>query len=190
MSNPFPDINPSLWEPQNDRAHELIRARQPGLVQINIYDPANVFTAHGEWRTLVRSKFDVIEDHWHGYTGPFALFNFFSRKIRNEYVGVGNGTTRTFALPAKAVSGVTARLSGVVQSGASFTVSSGTGVDGCDEITFAVAPANGAVITFDATDARRRYTVTYASGSFPDRNREADVWIITLDFEEALEIAA
>lgn len=181
----FPEIYPQVWEPDRERTQARIRSID-GFLQINSYDPVKLFRAHAEWNVLSRAEFDTIEDHWHSNDGNFKLFNFYSRKIRNEFVAIGNGTTKTFSLPAKAVSGITVKLNGVVAAPSSYALTAGTGVDSCDEITFTVAPANGALVTFDAANARQLYAVAYGDATFPDRVREADIGIITLDFEEAV----
>jgi hypothetical protein len=181
----FPDIYPQVWEPDRERSQARIRSID-GFLQINSYDPAKLFRAHAEWNVLSREEFDAIEDHWHSHDGTFKLFNFYSRKVRNEFVAIGNGTTKTFALPAKGVLGATVKLNGVVQAASGYSITASSGIDGCDEITFVVAPANGAVVTFDAADARQLYVVAYVDGKFSDRIREADIGIVTLDFEEAV----
>jgi hypothetical protein len=181
----FPDIYPQVWEPDRERSQARIRSID-GFLQINTYDPVKLFRAHAEWNVLSRAEFDAIEDHWHSNDGTFRLFNFYPRKVRNEFVSIGNGTGKTFALPAKAVSGVTVKIGGVVVLPSGYTITAGSGVDGCDEITFSAAPPSGAVITFDAADARQLYLVAYVDGKFPDRIREADISIVSLDFEEAV----
>lgn len=174
-----------MWEPDRERSQARIRSID-GFLQINSYDPVKLFRAHAEWNVLSRAEFDAIEDHWHQSDGTFKLFNFYSRKVRNEFVAIGNGVTKTFPLPAKGVTGATVKLNGVSQAPSGYAITAGTGIDGCDEITFTVAPANGAVITLDASDARQLYVVAYVDGKFPDRIREADIGIVTLDFEEAV----
>ena len=181
----FPDIYPQVWEPDRERSQARIRSID-GFLQINTYDPVKLFRAHAEWNVLSRAEFDAIEDHWHSNDGAFKLFNFYSRKVRNEFVAIGNGTMKTFALPAKGVSGATLNITGVTSSPGSYTISAATGIDGCDEVTFVLAPASGALITFDAASARQLYLVAYVNGTFPDRVREADIGIIALDFEEAV----
>lgn len=88
--------------------------------------------------------------------GPFEAFNLFlalSNTYEGEYVGIGDGSTTVFNLPAKSSSSYTVYKNGVEQtgSGVDYTFGEGGGTDGADKITFTAAPASGDKVTYDFT---------------------------------------
>lgn len=69
-----------------------------------------------------------------------------------QFVGSGDGSTDTFDLPGRSTSNQTIYVDGAEQTlSTHYTISSGTGVSGADQVMFVTAPADGAVITADFT---------------------------------------
>ena len=79
--------------------------------------------------------------------------------------GTGDGSSRTFTIPGKTVSGQTVKVAGV--SNSYYTISSGTGAMGEDQIVFTVgnAPANAAAVTIAAI-LRRQYRMRFTDNRF------------------------
>lgn len=185
VTNLFPEIYPTTWEPDVNDDQLRTRAKN-GFVQINTYDAVVQWLAKGAWETLTGAQRDQIEDHW--FTNKrllYSLFNFWSQKIRGALIGLGNGSTTVFNLPAKNTSGQTVKVNGTAASPQP-TISIGTGPSGLDQATFSSAPANGAVLTLDANAGQQLYDVNYKTVSFPPRHREADVWTCEIEFEQAV----
>ena len=178
----FPEIYPTVWEPTPDRFEERDSA-PGGFIQINAYDPVVQIAAHASWETLTRANYDLIEDHWYANTDAFYLFNFHFRKLRDIFIAIADGVALTYTLPAKGVVGQSIKHNNVV-AGSQPTLSVGSGANGEDQIVYTggTKPANGVVLTFNATDARQRLELNYGTTKFLGRHREADVWKIEADF--------
>lgn len=93
-----------------------------------------------------------------GRAGTFTFFEFQTAQWTKLYVGVGDAGTTVFDLPFKTGSSITYYVAGSVTAG---TYSAGTGTDGRDRVTFASAPASGALIEVTAT-AQRAATCRFA----------------------------
>ena len=88
--------------------------------------------------------------------GAYEAFNYFcgfSDIYESEYVGIGDGSTVIFNLPAKNSSAYSVYKNGVEQSGGGvdYTFAAGGGTDRADKITFTAAPDAGDRITYDFT---------------------------------------
>ena len=69
-----------------------------------------------------------------------------------EFVGVGDASETTFDIPGRSTASQTIYVSGVVQTlTTDYTISTGTGDSGADQVDFVSAPAAGAVIKADFT---------------------------------------
>ena len=183
MADLFPDIYPTEWLPEYERYQERDTAKN-GALQINSFDPVNQFFAKATWNTLTRAQYDEIEDHWFSFSATaFHIYDFFLHKQRGVWVAQSDGAALVYTLPAKSVSAPILRHNNVIAS-AQPTLIVGSGAEGADQIQYALAskPASGAVITFDAPDAYRKYEVNYGNVRFRGRHREADVWIIEAEF--------
>lgn len=101
-------------------------------------------------------------------TAYFTFYDYDSLKHPKWQVGTGDGTAKTFIIPAKesTIYQVTG-LNGVTNInytlGADYTLGVGTGAEGEDQITFTVAPANGTKIYVELTKGRRRYTCEFVN---------------------------
>lgn len=97
----------------------------------------------------------IVWQFYNNRKGSLEAFNFFlpySDVYESEYVGIGDGFTTIFNLPAKMSSSYTLYTNGVTQeAGTDYTFTATGGTDGADQVTYAVAPVSGAVITFDFT---------------------------------------
>lgn len=183
--NPFPDIYPTLWEPDRERFQDRDSAKG-GMLQINSYDPVKQFRARGRWDTLTRAQFDLIEDHWDSFAASdFTLFNFFYRKFRDVFIAVADGTSTVYDLPGKEIVSPSIKHDLVVY-GTQPTLLVGTGADGRDQIQYTALskPGAGVVLTLSAADGRQAFEVNYVNTDFPDRHREADLWIVEAEFVE------
>lgn len=181
MPNLFPDIYPAVWEPTWEAYQERDEARD-GYLQINSYDPVDQMGAHGAWSMASRAERDQIRAHRDANKDrSFTLIDFHSSSPASVYVAAGDGATKTFTLPAKAVAGITVTVAGAPTA---VTLHAGAGVDGADTIEFVAAPAAAAVIRFTATDARMFYEVFYRDGKFAWRHVEADLWAVQCDFTQ------
>ncbi len=156
----FPDISPESVQRTVVPFHRAEKAAD-GVPQFFEPHPfmQQVWTV--AWSILTQTERDDIGAHYASYRSSF--FNFFDsllRKITNRLVGTGNGIATVFTLPSKetGAAGLVVRVAGVVTA---VTLSAGTGPEGEDQITFALAPANGAEIRYDATEARARVEVFY-----------------------------
>ena len=86
-------------------------------------------------------------------SGSYDVFSFFfpeSDQYVKEYVGTGDGSTKTFDLPTKNTTYRTVYVNSVEQDEAADSTSTGdfyiienNGTDGCDQIKFFVAPNDG-----------------------------------------------
>jgi hypothetical protein len=184
MPNLFPDIYPTIWEPEFDRPSREIDEARDGYAQINSYDPVDMLYAHGEWQTLTRAKRDQLKAHRDANVDrSFNLFDFWFSTVSALFVATADGTATVYTLPAKAVAGMVARHNGSV-AGTQPSLSVGTGADGQDQLVYTSGskPGAGVVVTFDAADARLYYEVLYRSARFPMRHRGADIFTVILDF--------
>lgn len=189
ITNLFPEIYPTIWDP-DDEDFQLRTRAQNGFVQINTLDGVVQWGARGFWDMLVpQADREQIEDHWNTNRRlVFSLIDFWKRKIRGALIGLGNGVTTTFDLPSKNTSSGAALVIKVNGTPAAPqpTFSAGTGASGLDQVTFSAAPSNGAVLTEDADSGQRLYDVNYLSAKFSPRHREADIFTIDLQFLRAV----
>jgi hypothetical protein len=184
MPNLFPDIYPTVWEPEWDRPTQEMDDARDGYVQINSYDPVDILTAHAQWELLSRAQRDQLKAHRDANCDrSFSIYDFWYSTPSGLFVAVADGMATTYTLPAKAVAGQVMRHNGVV-AGTQPALSAGTGADGQDQVIYTAPtkPGAGVVVTFDATDARLFYEVFYRSAKFPPRHRTADLWVVVLDF--------
>lgn len=61
-------------------------------------------------------------------------------------IGTGDASTTAFDLPSAGVAGLAIYVDTIVQAGAEYSISAGTGTGGVDRVVFANAPGTGAVI--------------------------------------------
>jgi hypothetical protein len=103
-------------------------------------------------KTNGRTLFQFYLDRGGGHEA-FNLFFPNSDTYSGEYVGTGDGSTLIFNLPSKQAASYTLYVDNVAKTGggADYTFSSEGGADGADKVTFTVAPASGARITFTFT---------------------------------------
>jgi hypothetical protein len=182
MPNVFPDIYPTVWEPDNQPAQESDFDARDAFLQINSYDPVDPLFMHAEWSMLSRTERDQIKAHRDANKDrSFTLFDYWSSTVSALFLANGTGAATVFTLPAKSVAGLSVTVNGVLAAPQP-TLSAGTGTDGQDRITFSAAPANGAPIRWSATDARLFYEVLYRVVRWSPRHREADVWSVSIDF--------
>lgn len=186
VTNLFPEIYPTLWEPDDEDYQARTRA-QNGFVQINTLDGVIQWGAHGFWDFLVPlADRELIEDHWATNRRlVFSLIDFWKRKIRGALIGLGNGTTTVFTLPSKGTTGLNVKVNDVTAVPQP-AFSAGTGTAGLDQVTFTAAPANGAILTEDADSGQRLYDVNYLTAKFSARHHEADLFNIDLAFLQAV----
>jgi hypothetical protein len=186
MPNVFPNILADTMKRRRKKFQNRTRAADGGL-WVNVPHPIIEYFFHAEWGTLSAVDLDAITAHFD--TNGANTFTLFDNPrplglTTPVSFGTGNGSTTTFTLPAKSVIGPTIRVSGS-PTGA-YSLSVGAGVDGEDVIIFSAAPANAAPLTFSATSARRRHKVWYTTEELEETPVEADIWALTLDFEESV----
>ncbi len=109
-----------------------------------------------KYNGITKTQAAELWDFYLARKGTFSAFNFFlanSDDYVGEYVGVGDGSTTVFNLPAENSSAYTVYVDGNAQTGGgvNYTFGDGTGEDGADKVTFTVAPSDGDYITFDFT---------------------------------------
>lgn len=187
MPNLFPDLEPTIWSPRYVKFDERDQARN-GFVQINDYDDNGFeqFHAAAEWQMADTTEKRQLLAHWRAHAQEeFTLFDWWRDPITDLWFATGDGATLTFTLPGKNVVGQSIKHNGVV-AGTQPTLTAGTGPDGEDQVTYLVAPANGVLLTFDATEARRRYSLLYVNFEWAPEHREADLWIVRASFIEAV----
>jgi hypothetical protein len=188
MANLFPDIHPTEWEPDWDRFQERDTARS-GRLQINTYDPTFEFSARAKWSMAERTtEFELIEDHWWANaTNTFDLYHFWPRKLRDVFVAIADGISTTYTLPAKEVASPIVKHNNAVPA-TQPALFAGTGAQLADQIQYTAAtkPANGVVITLSAAEGRQLFKVNYRTVKFAPRHREADLWIIEVEFIQDL----
>jgi hypothetical protein len=184
MPNVFPDILADTMTRKRTKFQKRLK-REDGGLQVNVPHPVEPFAFSGEWNTLSGVDLASITDHFDANgAGTFTLFDN-ARYVSSLQFGTGTGSTTTFTLPAKATSGLVIKKNGVTQTlGTHYAISVGTGADGEDQITFVTAPALNDVLAFTATSARRRHTVWYATQELQEEPVEADVWRVSIEFEE------
>lgn len=196
LGDTYPDYPaippPSLWQPAERDTQDRDQAND-GWTQINSWEPPGaggiIFNPHAEWNVLTKTQHTLLRRHWRRNSRKtFRLFNFRFDEIIGLYVAQQAGVTRRFTLPAKSVTGLVV----YVDTGAGPALPSqqpalltGQGADGADDIEFAVGtlPA-GAVITFDAQDARQRFDVIYESVEIEPGRRGGGVYQFAVDFIE------
>ncbi|MGZ5445263.1 MAG: hypothetical protein ACXW31_04300 [Thermoanaerobaculia bacterium] len=186
MPNLFPDLEPDFWEIQHDAYQERDTAKSGG-VQINAYDPVVQMFPRGRWEILQpRTEIDQIEDHFYAYRDDvFSLYDFELRKMRNLFVAVADGVATVYTLPAKAVAGAVIRHNAVA-AGTQPTLLVGTGAEGEAQIQYTAPtkPGSGVVITLDASDARQKLELIYATPKWVPRRvaGTGNIYEVQLDF--------
>ena len=110
---------------------------------------------------LTKANRDILSDWFQTYYGAYGdssgtLFYFFDQTLRHwtdEYVGVGTGAADTFDLHSKTTTaGATLKifLDGVLKTVTThYTISTGSGSEGADQVVFVSAPGAGVLITSD-----------------------------------------
>lgn len=182
MANVFPDIYPTVWEPDWE-PYQGRDESADGYLQINAYDPVDQFDAHGEWTTLKRTQLDQIRTHRDAFKDvSFGLFDFWYTTAKAVVVAVATGGTNIYTLPGKEFSGsVTIKHNGSAAIPQP-TLNVGAGEDGKTQITYLANPGAGIVITVDADNHRHWYEVFYRAAKWSPRHEGADVWSLALDF--------
>jgi hypothetical protein len=192
LGDTFPDIRPSVWVPLERDLQDREEAGD-GWTQINSYEPPDnggiIFAPEATWNSLTTTaNRKTLTGHWRRNSRKqFHLFNFWQDAIAGLYAATGNGIASRFTLPAKSVSGLLVYIdtgAGPVAAAPQPAIIVGGGADQADDIQFAGAVANGAVITFDAADARRRYDVIYQSVEIAPGHRGGTVWTFAANFIE------
>jgi hypothetical protein len=186
MANPFPDVYPDAgWEPDLESLGDTDMSPD-GILQLNVYDPVELFRAVGHWKIIPDSDlYTLIRPHYLAQkdsNAGFGLFDFDPHAVSGIGCGVGNGSNVTFTIPAKSVTGQTVKDNGSTVSPSSYSILAGAGTDGQDQILFMTPPANTHVITCDATMARLYYTALYVTRKWSPRSTEADLRTIDLEF--------
>jgi hypothetical protein len=188
MANLFPNIEPDVCQ-RSWKGFETFVQAADGSPQFNVPHPYLQARFHLEWSsTLSIADRKTLVAHWKSYRASlFTFFDFNTKQGFDEVtIGTGNGATTTFTLPAKTTSGRTIKKATVVQvEGVAYTVGVGTGAEGEDRITFAVAPTLGQIVTASATSGQPRHSAYYTPGQIVDEiHVEADVWQLKLEIEE------
>jgi hypothetical protein len=122
---------------------------------------------------------------------PFTFFDFWLIPWPTPLsLATGDGATRTFYVPAKESQGLVVRVDGTPRAA---SVAAGIGPEGEDAVTFSVAdtPASGALLTWTAARARRRFVVWYFGGAnSPARIKpipvEGGLWGVELQLIEEI----
>ena len=115
-----------------------------------------------KYKDILKADIRLLWQFYQARGGSFEAFNIFidtnlgpwiaTDSYVGEYVGIGDDSTVTFNLPGKSCSGYTVYLDGVTQEDTvAYNLYAGTGTDGADKITFAVAPEASQKITIDFT---------------------------------------
>jgi hypothetical protein len=198
--NVFPDITPSICR----RGYNLFQNRvqaADGSSQINVPHPVIQYLFHLEYAgaDLGEINLDTIEAHIRaaGTVLGWTFFDFNVRAFQRTQIGTGNGTIKTFTLPAKSVAttGLVIDDNGVAKvNGTDFTLNVGTGAEGEDQITFGTAPLNTHGIFFTSNRSadvqgflqggcRARYFVNYVSTQFTPARIEADLYNLVIELE-------
>lgn len=106
-----------------------------------------------KYDNITSAKAAILWQFYLDRHGAFESFNFFysrSGTYVKEYIGVGSGTTTIFNLPGKGMTSYSLYKAGVLQS-TGFTITMYGGEDGCDKLTFSVAPTLGDILTISFT---------------------------------------
>jgi hypothetical protein len=187
MANVFPEIEPDVCR-RSFRGFEKMIEAADGSPQFNVPHSYLQTLFHLEWgSTLSIANRKLIVSHWK--TARASIFTFYDWTLANGLdeisIGTGNGSQTTFTIPAKSTSGRTIKKAGVAQTeGVAYTYNAGTGAEGEDQVTFAVAPTSGQAITAAASSARRRHYGYWATRQIDEEHVEADIWRLVLDFVE------
>jgi len=120
--------------------------------QKKLYPTRNISLSY---KNLSRTEGAIIWKFFIARGGSYESFNFFLNYADiyvGEYVSTGNASDTVYNLPSKTSSLRTIYLNGVAQgTPADYTIGSGSGEDGADNITFVAAPGLGVRITYDFT---------------------------------------
>jgi len=111
------------------------------------------------YKNISLSNMETLWQFYLARAGSYEAFNFFlptpnygSESYIKEYVGTGDGSTKTFNLPSKNATGRTLYEDNTAYAeGAFWTFTDSGGADGADRCIFATAPPNGARISFSFT---------------------------------------
>jgi len=165
----FPDLAP---ESVDRRWRPFLRGARDAAGGYQLYEPHpfNQRVWSIDLSVLDRSEQDALLEHY-DLNRAFVGWTFFDplpRKRTNALFGTGDGATTIFYLSGKDAEGLVVRVAGVPT--VAFTRTPGLGPDGEDQVTFDVAPTNGAELRFDAADFRDRVAALYE----PDENAIAD----------------
>ncbi|MCU1350727.1 MAG: hypothetical protein JWO56_3757 [Acidobacteria bacterium] len=185
MATIFPSIQPDTE----------LRSRKPFQVSVRGADGSRTvsvphpFLQHFfrlEWTSIVDTDLDLVIAHFKvNRANAFPYFEFTPRAISDLQIAVGDGGA-VFELLSKLTSDTVYKVGGVTTAA---TFSAGSGSNGRDRITFAVAPDIGASITYSASG---RTTQCFHSLWYSDVDRldetpvEANLYRLVVDLEEAM----
>lgn len=164
MPTTFPELEPddyhwsaTAFQTRANLANGETQINEPHPALQRVFDVGySMLEAPEMWQQLV--------PHFEANKGrTFTLLDFWEIPWVDQKLGTGDGATRIFLVPAKAIQGLVIKVSGVVKT-PTFVPDIGPESEG--QITFALAdtPAAGAPILWSAASARRRFTVLYYSG--------------------------
>ena len=187
MANRLPEIIPDVCR-RSWRGFEEMLENADGSPQFNFPHEYLQALFRLEWSSVLSiADRKLLVAHWKATRG--ALFTFYDFNLDNGLdeisIGTGNGSQTVFTIPATQTTGRTIKKAGVVQAeGSTYTYSAGTGPEGEDQVSFAVAPTSGQAITAAATGGRARYYGYWLTRQIDEVHVEADIWSLALDFAQ------
>lgn len=119
-----------------------------------------VYDVTVRYRSLSESQMQTIYDFYMARKGALEAFHIYDLALLSNiapnhsglYCGTGDGTTEVFDIPGRSTSSQVIYKNGIEQTlTTDYTISSGTGSDGSDQVDFVTAPAAGDIISCDFT---------------------------------------
>jgi hypothetical protein len=184
----FPDIAPSSRTPGQAYTRQLIVAQERvdaafGDPQINVPHPYQQYKLTYFSDCLSAADLDSLRDHFALNAATFfSFFCFWSlRSIPKMKAADVVAGQLVYTLPASTV--VTPTLydgTGAVIAGSRYTLNSGAGAEGADNVTFVnlASQPTGPTLSFSAASGRRRFAAFYDVQQFPEAYEEGDVWVL------------
>lgn len=161
----------------------IVAASDSGVEQRRRGNLAERFNVRLAYRRLTAAQMQTLWGFFMARRGAYEAFWFYdwaSLAHAGLFVAVADGVRTVFDLPGKETSGQSVYLDGTVQS-AGVAYLAGGGDGGADRVSFATAPAAGALITSDFI-GRLRMRVRFASDRLP---RE---WSVATRFDLDIEL--
>jgi hypothetical protein len=188
VANIFPAITPDIEARAHQKFQNRVRVADGGL-QVNVPHPFDQFFLHLEWKILIDTDLDTIDNHFSvAGASIFTFFEFTPRTITDLSVGTGTGAAgQVITLPAKSVSGLVIKVNGGVV--ANYTLAGAGGTEGEAQITTTGGGfANGGAVTMSATNAttQRRHYVWYTTEKLEPVPTEANLYSLVIDLEEKM----